>query len=298
MSKRSADPAGGHFRLLSSHERLLLALGRYEHLTAEQTRRLLFGPGSLTYVQAKYKDLADRGYVLRVPLGRPVPSGSGPLVYSLDRRGRAHLVTQGIDVPRRLRQSEERSRSSPLLRHSVAVVDVLILHELLLRGDARFAVARMLGERQLKGRPIAVALPGGGKQGVAVDAWVDLRIAQQGGVEQACLAYEVDNGTEWQVAWRRKVRALLAYEAGPYRAAFGVDSLTIVVVSQTGERTAQLLSWTEQEIVEQGALANADLWRFGAMPRDPADAVSFFRTPRWAVPGQDALTPLIEVNER
>lgn len=298
MTKHTTPSSAKPFRILPSHERLLHALGRFEHLTAEQTRRLLFGAGSLTYAQAKYKELADAGYVLRVPLGRPVPHGSGPLVYSLDRRGRAYLNALGVDVPARLRQSEERGRSSPHLRHSIAVGDALILCDLLCRQDPRVSIARMVGERELKARPIAVAVPGSESRGVALDAWIDLRIRRLDGVEQVCLGFEVDGGTEWQVAWRRKVVALLAFERGAYGEAFGVESLTIVVVAPNDERRQQLCLWTEQELAERGALANADLWRFGAMPRDLADAVSFFRAPRWSVPRQDALVPLIEENER
>lgn len=283
------------FRVLPSHERLLLALARYDRLTAEQATRLLLGKGSLTYAQAKLKELADAGYVLRVPVGRPAPHGSGPLVYRLDRQGRAYLHTLGMDVPRRLRQSEERARSSPHLRHSIAVVDVLILGELFCRSNPAFAIAQMRGERALMSQPVSVVLPGGRVRGVAIDAWMDLRINHpEGGTEQLCLAFEVDGGTEWQAAWRGKVRALLAFEAGPYGEAFGVDSLTIVVVAPADARRDQLLHWTAQELAAQHADDRADLFRFGTMPGDPADAQSFFRAPQWQIPGEAAPVPLIE----
>ncbi|MGI8475050.1 MAG: replication-relaxation family protein [Thermomicrobiales bacterium] len=295
MTKHVSDPSGKAFRVQPGHERLLIALARYERLTAEQTRRLLFGAGSLTYVQTKYKELADAGYVLRVPVGRPAPHGSGPLVYSLDRRGRAHLASLGQDVPRRLRQSEDRARSSPHLRHSIAVVDVLILCELLCRRDPRLTIARMRGERELTTWMVNVTMPDGRAQGVATDGWADLRIAHpDGGIEQMCCAFEVDCGTEWGAAWRKKARALLAYDRGPYSAAFGVDSLTIVVVAPTDVRRDQLLHWTEQELVAQRAADRADLFRFGTMPDDPADAAAFFLAPRWQIPGQDVPTSLIE----
>ncbi|MDQ2784758.1 MAG: replication-relaxation family protein [Chloroflexota bacterium] len=297
MTKRPTLSIAAPFRVLPSYERVLQALGRFEHLTAEQTRRLMFGAGSLTYVQARYKQLADAGYVLAVPLGRPTPHGSGPLVYSLDRRGRAYLNALGVDAPARLRQSEERSRSSPHLRHSLAVVDVLILCDLLCRQDPRVSISRMVGERELKARPVVVTLPGGATRGVALDAWLDLRLRCAEIVEQRCLGFEVDGGTEWQVAWRRKVAALVAFERGAYGEAFGVESLTIVVVAPDEARRRQLCSWTEHELAEQGALPNADLWRFGSMPRDLADAVAFFRSPRWATPRQNGLAPLIEDNE-
>lgn len=295
MTRQSRTSAGKPFRVLPSHERVLEALGRYDRLTAEQLRRLLFGDGSLTYVQTKLKELAEADYVLRVPVGRPVPHGSGPYVYSLDRRGRAYLATLGMDIPQRLRQSEEQERSSPHLRHSIAVVDVLILCELLCRGDARFAIARVMGERELKSRQVKVTLHDGTRRGVAPDGWVDLRISHpDGGTEQVCLAFEVDNGTEWQAAWRRKVATLLAYDRGPYMEAFGVETLILVVVAPNAARCAQLRAWTEQELADEHAEAQADLFRFGTMPDDRADGASFFLLPRWFIPGEAAAVPLIE----
>jgi protein involved in plasmid replication-relaxation len=280
--------------VLPGHLRVLEALNRYERLTAEQLRRLHFGAGSLTYVQTKLKELADAGYVLRVPVGRPTPHGSGPLVYSLDRRGRAFLASLGRDIPARLRQSEERERSSPHLRHSLAVVDVLILCDLLCWRDDRFVLARLMGERELKRRAVPVVMPGGRRRSVAVDAWADLRIRYpDGGMEQVCFAYEVDLGTEWQAAWREKVRALLAFEDGPYTAAFGALALSIVVVAPDDRRRDQLHDWTKQELTAQAATERADLFCFGTMPDDRADWTSFFFAPRWRVPGQDDPVPLI-----
>jgi hypothetical protein len=294
MTRKALSPSATPFRVLPSHARLLQALAVYDRLTAEQTRRLLFGGGSLTYVQSKYKELADAGYVLRVPVGRPAPHGSGPYVYGLDRRGRALLRALGMDAPRRLRQSEERARSSPHLRHSIAVVDVLILHALLGRIDRRFGVAGIRGERELKSRAVRVTLPDGTRHRVALDAWVDMRINRSDGAEQVCVAYEVDGATEWQAAWRQKVRRLLAFEAGPYSAAFGTDVLLIAVVAPTDDRRDQLRRWTERELREQSAEEKADLFRIGTMPDDHADAGAFFLAPRWHVPGRDTAVPLID----
>lgn len=295
MTRNTPSPSAQLFRVLPSHERVLRALVVYDRLTAEQTRRLLFSRGSLTYVQTKYKELADAGYVLRVPVGRPVPHGSGPLVYSLDRRGRVYLQSLGMDVPARLRLSEERARSSPHLRHSITVVDVLILHELLTRFDRRFGVAAMRGERELKSRAVAVTLPDGTRHGVAIDAWVDVRIVHPtGGIEQLCFGYEIDGATEWQTAWRAKVRRLLAFEAGPYSGAFGTDALLIAIVAPTHDRRDQLRRWTEQELDAQSAEEKSELFRIGAMPTDLSDARAFFRAPRWYMPGDDTAVPLIE----
>lgn len=268
--------------------------GRYDRLTAVQMTRLLFDRGSLTHAQALLKQFSDAGYLLRVPLGRSVPHGSGPYVYALDRRGRAFLHSLGMDVPARQRPSEERRRSSPHLAHRLAVADVLILCDLLCRDDDRFTLARCRGERELKRNAVPVTLPDNTRRTVAVDAWIDLRIRlPDGGTEQACFAFEVDLGTEWQAAWRRKVQALLALEAGPYREAFDAMTLTIVVVAPDARRAAQLRDWTERELAAQHAEDRRDLFCFGTLPEDLADWLMFFHALRWSVPGEADPVPLI-----
>jgi hypothetical protein len=295
MTTQARTPPEEPLRILPSHERVLRALGRYERLTAEQAQRLLLGKGSLTRAQTRLRELFDDGYVRRKSAGRQEPHGSGSLVYTLDRRGRAYLKNLGVDVPGRLRQSDEEEIATPFLRHSIKVVDVLILHELVCRADTRFSVGRMIGEREMKGRAVKVTMPGGRRRTVWPDAWVDLRIAHRGGEEQLCLAYEVDNGTEWQEAWRTKVQALLAYDSGPYERAFGADTpLTIVVVAPTIARRDQLRSWTEQELAQQRAGTKADLFLFGTMPEDLADAPPFFLAPRWYLLGRAVPLPLVE----
>ena len=291
MITRAPDPQQTPFRVSPSHARILRAVNRYERLTAAQATRILFSEGSLTYAQKKLRELFLHGYVRRKTTGRDEPRGSGALVYTLDRRGRAYLLSSGIAVPGRLRQSEEEGRSAAFLRHGIAVVDVLILCDLLCRADDRFAVARMIGERELRGCAVTVIMPDGRSRGVTMDAWVDLHI---GGAEQMCLGFEVDNGTEFQTAWREKIRALLAMDTGPYREAFGVDTLTIVVVARDGPRARQLRQWTETELAEQGADRRRDLFRFGVLPADLSDAVAFFRSECWQIPGQTTSVPLIE----
>lgn len=296
MTKRAVRPSEEPFLPLPSHERVLQALGRYERLTAEQVRRLFLGEHSLTRAQHWLKVLYTHGYVTRTRVGREVEHGSGPLVYTLAHRGLAFLRAIGRADSRRLRQAEEKDRASAFLLHSSKVVDVLILCDCLCRDDGRLSVARMIGERELRSRAVTVTMPDGRRRTVAMDGWVDFRINRPDGtIEQMCLGFEIDNGTEWQVAWRQKVQALLALEAGPYMAAFGVETLTIVVVAQTAERALQLRLWTEMELTAQGAEDRDDLFRFGVMPDDLADALAFFLSHRWQIPGETASVPLVEV---
>jgi hypothetical protein len=59
MAAKGQIPKGLH--------RLLISLAIFGYLTAEQATRLLYQPGSLTYVQAMLKTLVDRK--LAVALG-------------------------------------------------------------------------------------------------------------------------------------------------------------------------------------------------------------------------------------
>ncbi len=275
-------------------EAILGALGRYSYLTARQCCRLLYAPGSFTYVQTALKGLVDGEYAQRLFLPRPTPHGRAPAVYTLGRRGRAHLASAGVAVAIRLRPAEEEGRSYLHLSHTLAVGDVLIACELLCRALPQVRIARMLHERALKRLPIIVPAVGG-KTAVIPDGWVDLRVAQGGGVDRYCLAFEVDRGTMEQRAWRRKVAALVAATHGPYQAAFGTDLLTVAVVAIPGEgRLDDLRRWTGAELTARGEEGQADLFRFTGLPVVETDPVALFSGPHWRVIGDDTPVSLIE----
>lgn len=296
MTKRTTRPKEEPFTILPSHERVLQALGRYGRLTAEQTKRLFLGEHSLTRAQQWLRALSANSYVTRRRVGREAEHGSGPLVYSLDRRGIDFLRAIGRGDSRRLRQSEEEDRASAFLLHSIAVVDVLILCDFLCRDDGRFSIARMIGERELRSTAVKITMPDGRHRTVAMDAWVDLRYNRpDGAIEQLCLGFEIDHGTEWQAAWRQKVQALLALESDPYVDAFGAETLTIIVVAPTAERASQLRLWTEAELAVQDAEGRSDLFLFGVMPADLSDDLAFFLSPCWQRAGETAKEPLIAV---
>src|SRR5687767_15064897 len=92
--------------ITASDDAILDAIGRYYFLTSEQVCRLLFSQGSLTYVRARLKLLAERRYCARLFLPRPSPYGSAPSVFSLSRKGLGYLQSCGRPVPDRFRPSE------------------------------------------------------------------------------------------------------------------------------------------------------------------------------------------------
>jgi len=280
--------------LLPIHERLLMAVNRYGMLTAGQATRVLFDSRSLTRVQTRMKELANAGCLHRASPGRSGPRGSLPLVYTLGRGGRQHLYQIGISVPGRLRQSEEGTRSTTMLLHSLRVIDLQIALEQLARRVPQVQIARLLGERALKATPVAVTLPDGTATAVINDCWTDLRLTTPAGIEQQCVAFEMDNGTEYQRAWREKVASLLAYERGPYQESFGVPFLTVAVVTPDTTRRDTLRRWTAAAITAARAGEQADIFRFAALPADWEQVTDFFLGEAWYRIGDDVPVPLIE----
>lgn len=260
---------------------VLRAAFRYYYLSSRQVCRLLYSPGSITYVQAKLKVLSELGLLQRIWLPRPSPHGSAPSVYTLARKGLNFLGAEGLDVARRYRPSEQNDRSYLFLAHTLAVNDVLIGAELLSRHVPAVQLARMLHERDLKRAPVQVQDNDGRSITVVPDGWLDFRV---NGSYQACLALELDRGTEEQKAWRRKVRGLLGFASGPYQEVFQTRSLTIAVVATSGDhRLLQLIRWTESELALLKEESQGDLFVFtGVAPEStPAD---LFTARRWYQP--------------
>ena len=280
--------------LTPSHERLLAALHRYGLLTAGQATRAVYDSHSLTRAQALLKQLADAGYVQPLTFGRLGPRGSVPRVYALDQLGRQHLVAIGAAPPTRLRQSDEAGRSATMLAHRLLTIDLEIALAQLARRVPAITVARLMGERAMRAKPTVVTLPDGTATTVIPDCWADVRVQTEEGIEQQCVAFEADNGTEYGRSWRGKVASLLAYERGPYQAAFGVPFLTVAVVTPDVTRRETLRTWTAAALHAAGVGGQADLFRFAALPPDWEDVENFFLGACWYRLGDDTPVPLIE----
>ncbi len=261
---------------------VLEALQRYYCLTSRQLCRLLYSRGSLTYIQARLKTLADAGYVQRIWMPKRGPSGSSPTVYTLARRGVSHLTRLGSQIDWRHHPSERERLSYLFLSHTIELNDFLIAAEELERALPAYQVAAMLHERSLKRHPVRIINGSGKNASVVPDAWLDLRID---GSLQVCLVIELDRGTEQQRRWRQKVANLLAYADGPYQEAFATSSLTITVATTAGERRlAELLRWTEAELAACQEESLGDLFIFASVSPNAEGPREVFLTPRWYQP--------------
>lgn len=219
--------------------------------------------------------------------------------------GRNAVFGLGYVVPPRYRPSEEATKSHRHWDHVVAATDTLISVRLLAKSCRQVELVRMLNERQLKLREwtVKVSFPvrhaGRGVAGtvhdtVQPDAFVELHIRRGAEVHQECYCFEVDLGSEFQVAWREKVRALVAFAQGAYQKTYGSPVITVAVVAAPGQRRAELLrSWTEAELTDLSAEADASLFAF--VGADPAKTppVDLFCAPVWTMPFHHDPFPLI-----
>ncbi|TAK30920.1 MAG: hypothetical protein EPO21_18440 [Chloroflexota bacterium] len=269
---------------------ILCALGRFHFLSAPQLTRLLFSQGSLTYTREHLKRLFHAGYVQRLFLPTPTPSGSSPAIYALDKKGFGYLKALSAAPKGRFRASEQGQREWLFLEHTLAVNDLLILAERLARQDSSIKLANMIHERQLKRTPIYVE-DGEDRIGVVPDGWLDIR---QGDL-QSCLAIELDrSGHVERKPFQRKVRGFCRYAQGPYQKAFGSQSLTVVIVATSGtRRLSELIRWTETELASTGAQDQADLFRLSAFDPATADPNDAFFATIWRRPFDPNPLPLL-----
>lgn len=269
---------------------ILEAVGRYHYLSADQLARLLFSPGSLTYVRDHLKELFHARYLSRLFPPTLAPRGAHKAVYTLDRRGYAYLKGQGLEPPGRFRPSENAEREWLFMRHTQSANDLLILAALLARQDPQLELYRILTEHELKRQPVYVTVDGH-RVGVVPDGWVDLRR----GDLQTCLAFELDRGTVSRKDWQRKVLALAAYSHGPYQEAFDTESLTIAIVTTaSARRLNELLTWTEAVLEDAAAEEFAPVMFFAAFDPATIEPREAFYSPIWQQPFADSSVPLLE----
>lgn len=330
----SGSSAGPCPILSAADEAILRLLAIYHFLLADQVRRLRgYRPGSLDFVRAALKRLVERAFVVRLRLPR-ASAGNAPWVYTVSQQGYSYLAAAtarfgtgddagfdagagadaGLDADalveksKRFRPAETYERSYLFLTHTLAVNDFLIAAALLSRQTPDVVLVQMRHERDLKRAPVRVTLGhvaiGSDSdrqfgqqqhQGVAVipDGWLDFHIK---GAAQLCVALELDRGTEEEYAFKRKLRALLAYAAGPYQTAFGTDSLTVAFATTAGTRRAERMRvWCEQVLRTEQQEQEADLFYVTSLPEGELDPQTVFLAPIWARPFANDRVPLVEL---
>src|SRR5262249_32867 len=104
-------------------------------------------------------------------------------------------------------------------------------------------------------------------------------------------------GTTEQRPFKRKLRGLLAYAAGPYQAQFGTESVTVAIATTAGEHRARLIqSWCEHVLRELHQERDADLFLVTSLPEGGVDPTLVFLSPLWRQPFATAALPLLDLH--
>jgi hypothetical protein len=279
------------FTITEVDRAILLALSRFHYLTAAQASRLLYPALSDNnrYMQRRLKGLTDAGYVLRLRALIPPRYGQAPHVFTLAREGRRYGAALHAPIATYFRPSEESqaTENRPFMAHRLATIDVMIAVACLCRDMPAVVCHRMLSERELKRGALRVKVPprpgsrGTARTAVIPDAWFQLSASGHGYVEPQSIALELDRGTEDQRAWRHKVAAYTVWAAGPYRAVFETDNLTVATVCGDAKRLAMLTHWTRQELTARDLMSLADIFLFTSASPVTARPREFFCSPVW-----------------
>jgi Replication-relaxation len=260
-------------------------------MTAEQIRRGLgLSSGSASYARELVSTLSRFGLIGRLDRDRPTAHGSMAGVYTPSSAGRRWLARRGILTPGRYRPAEVQGRSRFFLSHALVCVDVAISADAVCGETPDLELQRLWHERALRRRPSYVEVEGR-RSAVIPDLLLDMDAAG----DQVMVSCEVDLSSERGSAWKRKIARLVAWAAGPYRAAFATDSLTIAVIAPGDEkRTRTLWHQTEVALDAIGARSYGSLFLFTA--QDPATAPprTFWLAPGCLQPFNNQTLPLIE----
>jgi hypothetical protein len=282
---------------LKGSEKILLALGEFDYLTARQITRLLYAPSSHAYVRKQLNSLAAQYLVFVLP-GRFITL---PRVYTLTAKGYAAIKEMGIPQVKRVRPAEERKKAHNLmfLQHTLAVTDVLIATRLLSQTHPDIVLARIYTERQLR-RKIAVTLPArAGEQPIhrrtifiEPDASCDFFIQ---GTWQDFFHIEVYRNlppAEWR--FKQKIAGYVTYaNSGQHEALFHTPALSIAIFATTEQMAATLKRWTEEILTELGRPEQGGRFFFCILDTATASPQEMYLSPVWEQAFGTAKTPLL-----
>lgn len=276
-------------------DQLLVLLARYVRATAVQLTRYAYSPNSLRYVRKGLAGLVESGYV-EANTGFS-QNGKPPYVYSPTLPGWRYAEERhGTPIPSRWRPSEVQITDYRDYLHDLAITDTGIAIERFCReADPLVTFVQFRHDRFLP--QTTVPLPDGTSPSIRLDAFVELHIRRDdsGRKKQRCHLIEIDRGTHYEKALKKKLVLQLRYvQDGHYQRDFGTQSLTYLWVCPGGEERAKYLRrLAETTLREHDAVDFAPL--FLLTGEDPAtvDPVSLFTRPCWVVPFEPAPVALL-----
>jgi protein involved in plasmid replication-relaxation len=269
-------------KIRKAWEKIIVALGLFDYLTAYQLARLLYSPASISRVRKELKSLTAASLALSLG-GRAV---NLPLVYTLSSKGRQSAASLGVSASRRLRPSEEKDKGyNPyFLKHTIAVTDVLIAAQLLSQTVPWIELTRILTERELK-RRIYVELPE--KVCIEPDASCEFLLTETWHKTTQTWkdffhieVYRNLPPAEWRV--KQKIHGYVAYmESGQHEPLFNTSALSIAVIAQTKQMATTLKRWAEEVLTDTERQAEGEWFFFCSLNPATASPEELFLTPIW-----------------
>jgi hypothetical protein len=269
------------------HLELLEACWQYRLLTAGDFQRLLHVK-SRSHVRKLLGDLcggegdAERGYLFRVPLPH-ARSGGTEQVYFLGSRGRSYLAREeGLPVAGYWRPGKARQFSYGHLIHDLTVNRFLIALRTWCNTQQDIHLAEVRTQYEL-----AHTIPAQeGITKVVPDAWVNALVQNGAQQEFAPLLIEVDRGTQWQHAFKQRLRSRLSFirPKGTYERIFGTTSVTIVYVTTAGGgRRDTMRHWAAEVFTKEQREEYAEVFLFGNVEFEKLydHAPRLFTAPVW-----------------
>jgi hypothetical protein len=280
--------------------KILLALARFDYLTAEQVTRLLYAASSLAFVRKKLKSLVAEELIF-VLGGRAV---NLPVLYTLSGKGRHYVSQLGTPATKRFRPAEEREKAANafFLRHTIAVTDVLIAACRLTHTVPEIVLTRMYLERELKRiiyvEPVLPIREGKTHQRTLClepDAAVDFTIHEEW---QDFFHIEVYRSNLREDRFKHKIAGYAAYALSTtHQELFHTPSLAIAVFCATDPMAQSLKRWTEEvlQTLPQPELGE----QFFFTSSDPATVSpeELFLSPVWESACSTTKTPLLVLAE-
>jgi hypothetical protein len=273
-----------------------LALADFEYLTAEQLTRLLYSSGSLTYVKAKLKALGEADFIL--PLG-----GRGlnlPRIYTLTVKGRQFTAMLGKPTALRFRPVEAHEKAYNLffMRHTLAIIDVLIAARLLTKTVPGIALNTMFQERELRRKIyIEITQEKDKPRNICLepDASLDFTVQQ---AWRDFFHIELYRHLPMEHRFKQKVQGYLTYaQSSLHQELFHTQALSIAMFAATEQLVQTLKRWTEEVLTKVNQPAEGQRFFFSSIIPSQVTPAELYLSPLWQLAFRSTLTPLLELTE-
>ena len=281
---------------LSPMEKIMLALADFEYLTADQLTRLLYSSGSLTYVKAKLKALIEADFILSL-------GGRGlnlPRIYTLKAKGRHFAAMLGKQSELRFRPVEAHEKAENLffIRHTLAVIDVLISARLLTQLEPGIILNNMFQERELR-RKIYVAIPQDKEKPRNIclepDASLDFTVQQ---AWRDFFHIELYRHLPMEHRFKQKIQGYLTYaESSRHQELFHTQAFSIAMLATTEQLSLTLKRWTEEVLTKLNKPGEGQRFFFSSVIPGQVSPAALFLSPLWQLAFSTTQTPLLLLTE-